>query len=63
MAQSARKSSCLLKIFSGPNIGAEVPLQDGVYVLGSDDDCDLVLADHFIAPRHAQLELSGGKVR
>lgn len=49
----------LLKILSGPHLGAEILLREGEYVVGSDDHCDIVLNDIAMAPRHARLSLSG----
>ena len=44
-----------LRTFSGPNLGAEVLLPPGIYVIGTDYSCDIVLSDSSIAPRHAAL--------
>lgn len=49
----------LLKVFSGPHLGAEVLLPEGDCVIGSDDDCDVIFGDRLIAPRHAKLTLRG----
>ena len=46
-----------LRIFSGLHLGAEIELQEGVYVVGSDDSCDLILSDSSLAPRHAALHI------
>jgi type III secretion system YscD/HrpQ family protein len=45
----------LLKILSGIHEGAEVELHPGQYVLGSDDECDIVLGDDGIEPEHMVL--------
>lgn len=42
-----------LRTFAGPNIGAEVMLPEGVYTIGTDGSCDIVLSDSSLAPRHA----------
>ena len=47
----------LLKVFTGPHVGAEILLSDGDYVVGSDDACDVIFSDRFIAPRHAKITL------
>lgn len=52
-----------LKILSGPHLGAEVVLRDGRYVMGSDEDCDILLDDGSIAARHLSLQVSGGEIR
>lgn len=44
-----------LRAFSGPNLGAEVMLPPGTYIIGTDHSCDIVLSDSSIAPRHAAL--------
>lgn len=54
----------LLRVMSGPQAGAEIPLADGEYVIGSDDDCDLVLLDETVAARHLRVTIaaSGAEV-
>ncbi|MDY0220913.1 MAG: type III secretion system inner membrane ring subunit SctD [Desulfobacterium sp.] len=42
----------LLKIFSGPHLGAEIPLAPGTTTLGSSRSCDLVIQDSSVAERH-----------
>ncbi len=42
----------ILKIFSGPHLGAEVPLTPGATTLGSSRSCDLVIQDSSVAERH-----------
>jgi type III secretion protein D len=44
-----------LRTFSGPNMGAEVMLPPGAYIIGTDYSCDIVLSDSGMAPRHAAL--------
>ena len=44
-----------LRTFSGPNLGAEVMLPSGTYIIGTDYSCDVVLSDSSMAPRHASL--------
>lgn len=48
-------SSIVLKIFSGPHLGAEVPLSAGSYILGSNSSCDIILKDSTIAERHLKI--------
>ncbi len=45
----------VLKIFSGPHLGAEAELLPGEYVLGNDPSCDIVLSDSSLMARHALL--------
>lgn len=49
----------LLKILSGPNVGAELELKDGIYILGSDPECDIILMDSMVSPRHLRLTVKG----
>ncbi len=48
-------SGIVLRIFSGLHLGAEIELEDGNAVLGSDDSCDIILNDSSLAGRHAAL--------
>ena len=45
----------LLRVFSGPHLGAELPLPPGEWVIGTDDSCDLILRDATMCARHAAL--------
>ncbi|MDR3157542.1 MAG: type III secretion system inner membrane ring subunit SctD [Zoogloeaceae bacterium] len=47
-----------LRILSGPSLGAAIELAAGVYVMGADDACDLILAaDTSVADRHLELRV------
>jgi len=48
----------LLKILSGPHQGAEVVLDKGDLVIGSDSECDLILSDVLIHPQHIKVTIS-----
>lgn len=48
----------IVKILTGPQIGAEATLPNGEYRLGSGDDDDLVLADVAALPAHAVLRIA-----
>lgn len=52
----------VLKVFSGPHLGAEILLGDGEHVIGSNEDADIILHDQLIASRHACLHISGDRV-
>ena len=53
----------LLKIVQGPNAGAEIALVEGVRVtLGSDDACDIVLADPTLPAETCAIEASADSV-
>ena len=47
-----------LRTFAGPNIGAEVMLPEGVYTIGTDGSCDIVLSDSSLAARHAAFSVA-----
>lgn len=46
-----------LRIFSGTHLGAEITLPEGLYVLGNDDSCDIILQDTSLEARHIQLKV------
>ena len=51
----------VLRILSGLHAGASRTLADQEMILvGSGDDCDIVLADHGVARHHALVNLTGG---
>lgn len=56
------QNQLLLKIFSGPQVGAEIILNSGSYVMGLDDNCDLILHDQNMADKHLTLKVSGGHI-
>lgn len=58
---ASRKSVTVLKLLSGPQLGAEIQLSDGEYLIGGDLDCDVVLADDAVAAQHLNLRLSAGQ--
>jgi type III secretion protein D len=53
----------LFTIFTGVHAGAEIRLAAGEYVLGSAEDCDVVLTDSSLAPRHLALTVAAQNVR
>lgn len=53
-----RRQDILLKIFSGPHIGAELALMPGEYTIGHSDECDIVLQDSTIERQHAVLKVT-----
>lgn len=50
-----------LRVFSGIHLGAEIELEDGAYVMGSDDSCDLIFGDSSLVARHAVLRVSSSE--
>lgn len=57
MSSTSRKQ-WLLKVVSGPHQGAEMALNAGKTLIGSDDECDVVLHDVLVAPQHVEIELA-----
>ncbi len=57
MAEQA--AQVIFKILSGLHTGAELELKNGTYILGSDADCDVVLTDSLLSPRHLKLNVKG----
>lgn len=53
----------VFKLLSGPQRGAEIPLDDGEYLIGSDEDCDIVLLDDSVAGHHVLLNKQGEKLQ
>jgi type III secretion system YscD/HrpQ family protein len=53
---SEPRKQWLLKVIAGPHQGAEISLDEGKALVGSDDACDVVLHDIMIAPQHLELE-------
>ena len=52
----------LLKILTGPHVGSEAVLSPGVYLLGSGENCDIILHDTSLAEQHFQLTLEAHKI-
>lgn len=49
----------LIKIFSGPHLGAEIPLSSGATAtVGSDSACDIILKDTTVAGRHISVTVA-----
>lgn len=62
MPDSAHPAT-VLKLLSGPQRGAEIPLDDGEYLIGSGEDCDIVLLDDSVAERHVLLAKQEERLR
>ncbi len=56
------ESTIVLRVLSGVQRGAEMPLRSASYVLGSGDDVDIVLADGSLKSSHVSLTISNGDV-
>ena len=50
-----------LRIVGGMHEGARLNLAPGDYVIGSAEDCDIVLRDASVAPRHVRLTVGRSK--
>ncbi|MCP1675312.1 type III secretion protein D [Natronocella acetinitrilica] len=61
MTDSSR-SQLRLHVAQGMHQGALVPLDDGEHLIGSATECDVVLMDSGIAPRHAKLRVAGSVI-
>ncbi|MFI3271123.1 MAG: FHA domain-containing protein [Pseudomonadota bacterium] len=48
----------LLKVLTGPHMGAELELTQGDWLVGSDFACDVLLVDVAILPRHALIRIA-----
>ncbi len=45
--------SVAVRVFSGLHLGAELEMNEGTYVIGTDESCDIILSDSVLAGRHA----------
>ena len=45
----------VLRVLAGANAGAEVPLSEGAWLVGSGEDADLTFAEPALLPRHLRL--------
>ena len=52
----------ILKVLSGLHTGAKASLTSGHYVIGSSDECDIILSDSGVADRHLRLDIAPGAV-
>ncbi len=55
---SDARQQWLLKVIAGPHQGAEIGLYAGKTLVGSDDECDVVLHDVLVAPQHLEIDLA-----
>ncbi|MDE0118467.1 MAG: FHA domain-containing protein [Bdellovibrionales bacterium] len=46
-----------IRFLNGKLAGQEIPLQEGKYILGRSDDCQITIADPGISKKHAELEI------
>ena len=51
-----------LKFLSGPKAGQEILLQEGLFVLGREDSCEIPIPSSGISKKHAQISLKGDKL-
>lgn len=64
-AEVASQARAVLRITSGLHRGATLELNAREYLIGSDDDCDIVLRDEYVATQHCRIarKWSGFEVR
>lgn len=60
---SSQEKHWILKVVSGPHQGAEIRLPQGCSLVGSDEECDVVLHDVLVAPQHFSFELSNDSIK
>ena len=51
-----------LKFLSGPKAGQEILLQEGLFVLGREESCEIPILSSGISKKHAQISLKGDKL-
>ena len=56
----AQAGPIILKFFSGPHMGAEIPLVPGDVVVGSGESCDVILHDSTVARQHVHITVPAG---
>jgi len=62
-SKASGHATVLLRLLSGPQQGAEVRLgEETSYLIGSDDECDIVLQAESIAPRHLAVTARQGQL-
>ena len=52
----------ILRILSGSHTGAEVMLYDGDHVIGSHENCDIILSDSSVKPEHIKFTVNWDEV-
>jgi type III secretion system YscD/HrpQ family protein len=53
----------ILKVFSGPHVGAEILLSRGKMLVGRGDQCDIILYDSAISSKHVELIISDEEIQ
>ena len=57
-----KENGWILKILTGPHVGSEAILSSGVYLLGRDEHCDIILHDTSLEEQHFQIIINEDKV-
>jgi hypothetical protein len=60
---SMTEQTLQLKVLTGRNTGALLPLEIGEYLIGSGDTCAIILQDHGVQDEHCLLEIEADGVR
>ena len=53
---------CKLRILKGLNAGAEITLDEGKYIVGSDPETDLILEEEDLQPKHLEISWIENKI-
>lgn len=57
------EQNLILRIFSGPHNGAEIPVNsNNDFIIGKDDECDFVFNDQSLAPRQLKIRIQDKKL-
>lgn len=58
--KNKHSEGALLRVLSGANVGAEVALTSGSYLVGKGLDCDLILRDEYVSENHLRISVFNG---
>jgi type III secretion system YscD/HrpQ family protein len=47
----------LIKLLTGPHQGAELVVEPGRYIVGSSQECDIIISDVLVQPKHLEFEV------
>ncbi|MBF0103130.1 MAG: FHA domain-containing protein [Desulfobacterales bacterium] len=59
---SSEQKTYVLKILSGPHLGAEIELRESSYIIGQSEECDLILTDLTVAEKHLKINIAKDKL-
>ena len=61
LVTSAKPARCQLVVVDGPDMGRAANIDQDDSIVGTDDDCDLVLTDDRVSRRHMSIRIDGGR--